>query len=409
MEFGDDEREKIFKTVWSLSWGQKRTYVTSLIEKEDVARRIVSHSSEYGADVFRKQNTFSYFLKAASGQRKKVCRNFFLSTTGLRRWCVRDWTLNERPVRNVREQGLSSRKADREFCVNEFFNLLQRLPSHYCKPSSSKLYLEPLFQSFADVYKLYMTKCNENKQRPLSRQVVKVIFDELNLALFHPRKDQCDVCVGYDCGNIDEQVWLIHRERKEATQSAKSVDKETAITSLNSTRDKTFVCCMDLQAVLLTPRIKASSLYYKTKLCVHHFTFYNLATKDVEGEGALAANEFASCVTDFLADNPGFSRYILYSDGCTYQNRNSTLAKALLHFAVTHKVEVEQKILEKGHTQMEVDSVQGCIKRHLKNASIYVPAQYVDKTESARTKPFPYRVKYLHQDFFFKILPTSVT
>ena len=101
MEFGDDEREKIFKNVWSLSWGQKRTYVTSLIEKEDVARRTVSHSSESGADVFRKQNTFSYFLKAASGQQKKVCRNFFLSTTGLRRWCVRDWTLNERPVRNV--------------------------------------------------------------------------------------------------------------------------------------------------------------------------------------------------------------------------------------------------------------------------------------------------------------------
>ena len=44
MEFGDDEREKIFKYVWSLTWGQKRAYVTSLIEK-DVARRTVSHSS----------------------------------------------------------------------------------------------------------------------------------------------------------------------------------------------------------------------------------------------------------------------------------------------------------------------------------------------------------------------------
>ena len=156
----------------------------------------------------------------------------------------------------------------------------------------------------------------------------------------------------------------------------------------------------------MTPRTKAISLYYKTKQCVHHFTFYKLATKDVysyvwhEGEGALTANEFASCVTDFLTDNPGFSRYILYSDGCTYQKRNFTLAKALLHFAVTHKVEVEQKFLEKGHTQMEVDSVHGCIERHLKNASIYVPAQLVDKIESARTKLFPYRVKYLHQDFF---------
>ena len=78
MKFGYDEREKIFKNVWSLSWGQKRTYVTSLIEKEDVARRTASHSSESGADVFRKQNTFSYFLKAASGQReKRFAETFF--------------------------------------------------------------------------------------------------------------------------------------------------------------------------------------------------------------------------------------------------------------------------------------------------------------------------------------------
>ena len=33
MEFGDDESQKIFKYVWSLTWGQKRTYVTSLSKK----------------------------------------------------------------------------------------------------------------------------------------------------------------------------------------------------------------------------------------------------------------------------------------------------------------------------------------------------------------------------------------
>ena len=58
----------------------------------------------------------------------------------------------------------------------------------------------------------------------------------------------------------------------------------------------------------------------------------------------LTANEFASRVTDFFVDNPGFSRNILYSDGSTYQNRHSTLSKALLHFSVTHNVEVEQNI-----------------------------------------------------------------
>ena len=35
-----------------------------------------------------------------------------------------------------------------------------------------------------------------------------------------------------------------------------------------------------MQAVLLCPKSKASSLYYKTKLQVHNFTLNNLKTKE---------------------------------------------------------------------------------------------------------------------------------
>ena len=87
-----------------------------------------------------------------------------------------------------------------KFYVDEFSNPLPRSPSHYFRASSSQLYLQPLFQSFADVYNLYLTKSKESNRRPLSRQVVKNISDGLNLALFHRRKYQSDVCVGYDCG-----------------------------------------------------------------------------------------------------------------------------------------------------------------------------------------------------------------
>ena len=72
-------------------------------------------------------------------------------------------------------------------------------------------------------------------------------------------------------------------------------------------------------------------------------------------------------------------RYILYSIGCTYQNINSTLSKALLHFAVMQNEEIEQKYLEKGHTQMEVEPVHGRVERHQKNFSACVRAQYVDR------------------------------
>ena len=137
-----------------------------------------------------------------------------------------------------------------KFYVEEFSNSLPHLPSHYFRASSSKLYSQPLFQSFADVYDLYLTKSKESNQRPLSRQVLKNNSDGLNLALFHRRKYQSDVCVGYDCDYTDE-----HQERTDGAQSTKSTDKGTVILSSNSAGDKTSVCCIDLQAVVLTPRI----------------------------------------------------------------------------------------------------------------------------------------------------------
>ena len=136
-----------------------------------------------------------------------------------------------------------------KFYVDEFSNPLSRSPSHYFRASSSQLYSQPLFQSFADVYNLYL-KSKESNRRLLSRQVLKNISDGLNLALLHRRKNQFDVCIGYDCGYTDQ-----HEEWTGGAQSTKSADKGTVILSSNNAVDKTSVCCMDLQAVVLTSRI----------------------------------------------------------------------------------------------------------------------------------------------------------
>jgi hypothetical protein len=223
------------------------------------------------------------------------------------------------------------------------------------------------------------------------------------LSIYHPWKDQCDTCVGHASGNVPDDEWIAHVARKDQARNSKQHDKEQA-KEHNST---TLVCCMDLQAVLLAPYLKASALYYKTKLAVHNFTIFNLATGHVvcyvwhEGEGGLCANEFASCVHDYLMEHRShYESFILYSDGCTYQNRNVTMSKTLLSFAKKYNKVVEQKYLEKGHTQMEVDSAHAVIERKLRNVDIYVPADYVRIMKSARKFPGPYEVKYVEHAFF---------
>ena len=59
-----------------------------------------------------------------------------------------------------------------------------------------------------------------------------------------------------------------HRTDKERAQGEKAPDKAEASLSDGDT----VVVTKDLQSVLLSPSLNASSPYYRTKLCVHNFT-----------------------------------------------------------------------------------------------------------------------------------------
>lgn len=91
---------------------------------------------------------------------------------------------------------------------------------------------------------------------------------------------------------------------------------------------------------------------------------------------------------------------LLYSDGCTYQNRNSTLSTALSNLATEKNVRIVHKYLEPGHTQMEVDSVHSTIEQNVKNRKINLPADYVALIEGAKVRKPLYQVRYLNFDFF---------
>lgn len=93
--------------------------------------------------------------------------------------------------------------------------------------------------------------------------------------------------------------------------------------------------------------------------------------------------------------------YGVMHDGCGYQNRNSTLSNGILNFALENGITVIQKYLQKGHTQMEVDSVHSVIERQIRNKKINVPTDYVNVCKTACHKS-PYHVEYLMHDFFKK-------
>lgn len=86
-------------------------------------------------------------------------------------------------------------------------------------------------------------------------------------------------------------------------------------------------------------------------------------------------------------ENPNNNSYILWSDGCCYQNKNAVLSSALWKFAEDHKISIEQKYLTKGHTQMECDSVHSSIERKLKLRHL-LTFRLLKNSKIATIKPF---------------------
>lgn len=167
---------------------------------------------------------------------------------------------------------------------------------------------------------------------------------------------------------------------------------------------------MDMQAVKLMPQLKANASYYKMKLQVHNFTIYNVITHKSENyvwdetEGNLIASTFATIVVNHLKkemlNTPNVHHFVIYSDGCFYQNRNVVLSNALLSFCVENNVTIEHKYLIVGHTQMECDSTHSLIQRKINNKNINLPSELIDLMKDARKNPYPLTVHHLYHDYF---------
>lgn len=406
--FTEEKREELFNLFWNMSWEQKKIYVLGLVLYLPKKRSYVQGAS-------RRSGTFIYHLRLDS-KKLQVCKKMFLSTFDLKEKMVHNWILNnqnhgfaksvetknhEKTAKRNRTSFHLKCKAQSDF-VKTFFNRMPKMESHYCRKDTNKLYFQHPFKTKTEIYEIYKTTCENENQSAVSSCSFNKIFDAENLSIYQPRKDQCDLCCQYRVKQLSEDEYQIHIKKKIEAQEEKKRDKEDAIKGIN------FTFTMDVQAVKLCPVIEASSMYYKTRLQVHNFTIYNIATHQCtnyvwnESEGDLQSSVFVSCIISHLEKYCLDDKrdIILYSDGCGYQNRNSTLSNALSYFAFKNGVTIQQKFLEKGHTQMECDSTHALIERRLKGRDITLPCQYATIIRESRKKPFPLDVQYLSYDFF---------
>ena len=181
-----------------------------------------------------------------------------------------------------------------------------------------------------------------------------------------------------------------HIERKSECQSAKTRDK------LKACEDKNFFCAtFDLQAVLQIPSNDVSQMYYSRKLCVYNLTIYNAAPPNEafcytwnETDGGRGSNEIGTCLLKWIRSLPtNVTELSLFSDTCGGQNRNKQIATALVYAVqTTHVTIIHQKFLERGHSQMEVDSMHSAIESAKRNVAVYTMIDWLNIFRSARRR-----------------------
>nr|CAI5847837.1 unnamed protein product [Callosobruchus analis] len=236
--------KNIRKLLGKYGLGPKKIFVSGLIDVCPPKSRKKNSS----CTVPKKTVTLNYHLKK-DNKRLSVCKLMFLNTLGIGEWSAREWALKgqHKSSLHVKKCNVPLKPKGNEH-LESFLNELPKIPSHYCRSQSSKLYLEPIFKSQKEVFDVYVENCSESKIKPLSLIQFKKFFIKMNIGLFQPKKDQCDLCCMHEVNNISEEKWLEHQQMKEDARREMKADTERA------KLDKSLmVITMDLQAARKNP------------------------------------------------------------------------------------------------------------------------------------------------------------
>lgn len=167
----------------------------------------------------------------------------FLNTLGMKEWMVQNWVSNIGNVSDgeegqhsdqeeedigippqdpIEQRGYKEKKiSQNKKIIAEWFDSLPKVPSHYCRAFSSKMYLEPLWDTKVELYRSYKDFCTSYNKPWGSLTIFMQVFESKNLSIFVPKKDQCDTCYVFKAGNVSKEEYDKHINEKDVARSEK--------------------------------------------------------------------------------------------------------------------------------------------------------------------------------------------
>lgn len=425
--FSIEETALIHSEFWKNSDDAKGHFYEKTTEKYCVER-------QRNRNVRQRTKTYSYKYFLQKNENKiRVCKRFYLGVLDISQIRISYFYTHKRKgitsTPSQYQRGCSTEKKIKEEnrqLIRDHINMFPRTPSHYCRSSSSKEYLERTL-SLSKMYDLYVNWCGEKNVIPEKKWLYSNIFNyEFNLGFFIPKKDLCEVCTEYHSkkeeGTLNENLEEKYRAHIKAKLEAREEKLRDNI-SVCKNDPSTALICFDMQSVLTCPQTQISKAYYKKKFAVYNLTGNDVVKKtgfcvlwhELLGgrKGVDIASALYVLLNKFLLGRPDVTKLILWSDACVPQNKNSHMSAALLYFLKMHPEiqSIVQKFQVPGHSCVqEVDAMHSVLDRNLNKLELHSPLAIYKAIKNVRSRN-PFRIIQMQKTNFldFKTILQFVT
>lgn len=394
-----EDREALFKNYWGiqdkvLQW----FFLTKLVRTVNIKKRkIIVDDEPY------RNHTYEYSLCDKQSERIVVCQKMFLDTFDISIRVVKTALTKNSPDKRGKHSNKKRLNPELIDSVKAHIKSFPMMDSHYCRADSQRRYLDEHL-TVAKMHRMYLIGKDKNESSTATLRQYRDIFNHyFNLSFFKPKKDQCSVCAAWNQSSKDAESpqaasYNLHQASKEYVRNLKKEDKIASRDSSSPNHTRVLTC--DLQKVLYCPKSDLGEFYYKRKLSVFNFTVFDCTMK--EGHlfvwdqtiGRRGSDEMSSFLNNYIESlvSKGIKTVIIYSDSCGGQNKNQFLFTMYYMLAMKYEVNIIHRYHEKGHTQMECDSVHARIEKKIRKEEIFVPSQYYGLMKTAKVKKPSYQV-----------------
>jgi hypothetical protein len=193
LHFSNSDGVRIHKHFWNQSDNEKNTFYAAT--KAETKTKVENSR--------RKFNYKYYFMKNDSITSEKIrfCKQFYLSTLQISDKRI-EYFYNKIEKNNgacfddLRGKCSKQKTPQEDFdYIKDHINSFQKVPSHFCRASSTKQYLESGL-SLTKMFEMYQEKCRHSNRMCLKSSMYRNIFNkEFNLAFHVPKKDRCDLYI----------------------------------------------------------------------------------------------------------------------------------------------------------------------------------------------------------------------